>query len=483
MSNIEPARAPGPNASRGSIILGGPSLGGANASAQTLRANAPKMHSGLREVTDLVAVRPALVHAGFVSTEHMLLGNAATRNERVTELRFKDGTTLSFGEVVALAGDYFGTVDELRQLVATEEGQAELRWSRWFALARKTEPEPPVPQETKRRALERYARLVADNANHFSHGGTAIEEYERIHGNALRKAYQAGATGDDALFAAAVTDEAFCHHFLSDTFAAGHVRAPVAEIRETYRRELPDAIDQALRYIIRVIIQHLDARGDVPWYWPHWLIEKKAIETIQGAAGTIIGAFTLGDLVALAWHDADGKGLKAISSVDPSGVPVPGGFRWCAPGDGQLKPGTNGWRMAVAAMRVSRAELDAARALGMSDPKAAVPSWSAAKLFIPRADPVANPVFEWRWGAMNNAMVDAVNAVLRDLVVPQLRSFPPDPAVLRFDRLGNPDPNGVVVLHVGEAFEAFVREIEVDGIKMVERAVAKSATRSRASGR
>jgi hypothetical protein len=96
--------------------------------------------------------------------------------------------------------------------------------------------------------------------------------------------------------------------------------------------------------------------------------------------------------------------------------------------------------------------------------------------FIPREDAARNPAIEWRWGAMNEYMVAAVNTCLRDVLVPQLRCRPPYPAVQRFDRFGNPDPEGAVVLHVGDAFEAFCREVETDGIKVLERAVKTPAT-------
>lgn len=216
-------------------------------------------------------------------------------------------------------------------------------------------------------------------------------------------------------------------------------------------------------------------RGDVPWYWPHSLIERKAIETIQRAAGTLVDATTLGDLVVFSWHDADGRGLDVVSPVDPTGAPVPGGFRWRALGDGQLTPGSTAWNMALAAMKASRAELDAARALGAARKSSSPPAWCAARPFIPSADSTRNPVYAWRWGSMNDNMVEAINKTLREVLVPQLRNYPPDPPVLRLDRRGNPAPNGVVVLHVGEAFEALVREMEEDGLAMVERAVSSSA--------
>ena len=425
-----------------------------------------------------VLLGPALGarHTDFASTEHMLLGNAATGNETVTELRFADGTTLSFGDVLALSGDYVGSVDELRALVATKAGQDELRWIRWFALAQKQDPEPKLPTEVKKRALLRFVSLAADNSNHF--GDAAVATYKRGHAEALRKAHEAGATGNQAAFAAAVTDEAYCQHFLSDTFSAGHIRAPVKEIRETYRRELPDSVQQMLRYVVKRIVQNLDERGDVPWFWPRALVESKALGAIDKAAGTVIAAFSLGDVVALACHNADGNGLNVTSSVYPSGLPAPGGYHWRAAGDSKLEQGSTTWRMALGAMRASRIELELARAQGEKNPKEPFSSAFVAERFIPRDDAAKNPVLAWRWGALNTHMVNAVNVLLKETLVAQLRRYPPEYAIVRFDYFGNLDPEGPVVLHVGEAFEAFCREIESDGIKVLERAIKKPATTS-----
>ena len=441
-------------------------------------STAPRMN-GVRAVASdtILAHGLATAHVDFAATEHMLLGNAASGNEIVTEIRFKDGTALSFGEVVALSGDFVGSVAELRQLAATPEGQDELRWARWFALGREREPEPSVPGDAKKRALLRFVALAADNANHFSHGGTGIETYKRGHAEALRKAHEAGATGNAALFAAAVTDEACSQHFLSDAFSAGHVRSPVTAIREAYRRELPDSVQQVIKYVVKRIVQNLDARGDVPWFWPRPLIESKALAAIDRAAGNVIKKFSLGDVVALACHNADGEGLNVVSAVYPTGLPAPGGFHWRAVGDGKLAPGTTTWRMALGAMRVSRLELELARDQGAKAPNEPFAAPSLATRFIPREDVGKNPPLKWRWGDLNPYLVDALDLLLKDVLVPQLRRFPPEYAVVRFDNFGNPDPNGPVTLHVGEAFEAFCREIETDGIKVLERAIKKRAAR------
>lgn len=443
------------------------------ASGPSLALCGARMQSGGQIGSDVLTNRAGRPHAEYASAEHMLLGNAATNSEPITELRFKDGTTFSFGELVALSGDFIGSVEEFRALAATDVGQAELRWARWFSLGQGG-PEPTVPAEAKKRALMRYVALVADNSNHFSHGGTAIATYERGHAEALRKAYEAGATGNEALFAAAVTDEACCQHFLSDAFAAGHVRAPVIEIRDFYRDKMGDSIKQVLKYAIKRLVENLDARGDVPWYWPRGLIQGKAMEAVKRAAGNAIDAFTLGDLVALACHNVDGKGLNVVSTLHHSGLPVPGGYHWHAVGDGELTPDSASWRMTLAAMKVSRTELDLVRAMGAKNEP--MPEKFAATQFIPREDAGKNPELAWRWGSMNSYMVDALNKCIRENLVGLLRRYPPEYAIMRFDRLGNPDPEGAVVLHVGEAFQAFCREIDADPIKVVERAVRKRAT-------
>lgn len=408
----------------------------------------------------------------FAPPEHRALGDNATNQEVIHELNLGDGTSLTFGDLVALSGDWFSSAEEIRKLATTKEGRDELRWARWVALAPAL-PEPDVSIDVKQKVRTRYLTLAADNSGHFSHGGTAIANYQRGHAEAIRKAREAGATGNDALFAQAVTDEACSQHFLTDCFSSGHVRTPIIAIRDHYRDEMADSMTQVFAYAAQRVAESLKDRGDVPWYWPGGTLEKKILETIQRSAGNGVESFSLGDIVVLSYHNADCHGLDVVSDVDASGAAVPGGHKWRAVGDRHLIEGSDTWHMAVAAMRASRAELDEARAIGARGLKdAPAPK---AESYIPREDTLRATTMSWQWGSMDDSMIAAINETLRGQLLTELRRNAPQPPVQRYNRRGKLDPNGAVVLHVGEAFEAFCKELERDGIKVLEKAIGQPA--------
>src|SRR5690606_30903332 len=101
--------------------------------------------------------------------------------------------------------------------------------------------------------------------------------------------------------------------------------------------------DQLVEHIATLMVAHLKKRKDIPWFWPDARVKKTVAEQIRGLGGAALDRFSLGDMVALAYHNADGEGLNVISDLDPEGRRVPGGFRWRAVGDGNMEQGTINW--------------------------------------------------------------------------------------------------------------------------------------------
>ncbi len=159
----------------------------------------------------------------FSGEEHKRMGDAATGNEVVEDLsQERDGFSLSFGDIVLLAGDMFANPEDIRKLARTKEGQKEIQWAIWESRDDKTNrPEPVVDQEVKDRVLERYYKLAAKNVSHFSAGGTAEETYLGRHKQALVLAYKSELDGDYGLMQQAIAEEAFAQHHLSDMFSGG----------------------------------------------------------------------------------------------------------------------------------------------------------------------------------------------------------------------------------------------------------------------
>ncbi|HLL01778.1 MAG TPA: hypothetical protein VK539_14405 [Myxococcaceae bacterium] len=126
-----------------------------------------------------------------------------------TELEIRPGLTLTYGEVVALAGDYYATPEELtaeltpavadaiRGVTPTDEGTFLLNTHRgWFD----------------------YASLANENQDHFAPRSWA--RYTRHHAEALTLAAVHRNLNE------ALVRNAFADHFLTDAFASGHLRVP-----------------------------------------------------------------------------------------------------------------------------------------------------------------------------------------------------------------------------------------------------------------
>jgi hypothetical protein len=157
--------------------------------------------------------------------------------------RRDDRESLQYGELVALSGDFYGSPDEL-----FEEQKSLVPWlweSNDLTDLRKSfarelewinhrldgaEDDKPYPDENIRLAwnAKSYVELALNNNDHFGwHNQLA---YARHHQSALELARSARGPGDERLRRAIYTN-AFADHFLTDGFAAGHIRVPRAEIR------------------------------------------------------------------------------------------------------------------------------------------------------------------------------------------------------------------------------------------------------------
>lgn len=193
----------------------------------------------------------------FNSGEHVWLGScgSALACRRLTEqgicidaslfeaIPRKDASeSLQYGELVALSGDFYESpealfeerpsvlpwlwensdVSDLRELF-----NEELKWidERLHGL----DQESPYPDANIRFAwnAKSYVELALRNIDHFGwHNQLA---YARNHAAALTLARTATGPDDERLRRALYTN-AFADHFLTDGFAAGHIRVPRAEI-------------------------------------------------------------------------------------------------------------------------------------------------------------------------------------------------------------------------------------------------------------
>ena len=186
--------------------------------------------------------------------------------------RRDDKEVLDYGELVALSGDFYGSPDELfdekpsllpwlweskdlsdlRQIF-----EEELRWIRTAPQDRTTS----YPDFNIRMAwnTKGYLELALQNTDHF--GWHNIRAYCRHHGTALDLARSARGQQDER-FRRALYTNAFADHFLTDAFAAGHVRVPRAEIRTwAGSKGLDEKIAGVLSKILHDQDGHVDLRS------------------------------------------------------------------------------------------------------------------------------------------------------------------------------------------------------------------------------
>jgi hypothetical protein len=224
----------------------------------------------------------------FNSGEHVWLGGAGAerareevqqalgvplRDDLFTSIRRRVAREeLQYGEIVALSGDFYESPEAL-----FEEKPAALPWFsgqanisglrdvfneelRWIEDSQHGRAKVSYPEDNIRMAwsAKSYVELALRNVDHF--GWHNMRAYVRHHGEALRLA--AAARGqDDETFRRALYTNAFADHFLTDGFAAGHIRVPRAEILAWAERNgLNDKVAGALSKVLHDQDGHVDVR-------------------------------------------------------------------------------------------------------------------------------------------------------------------------------------------------------------------------------
>ena len=376
------------------------------------RISALQRLAGNAAVTSALLPRvgpPARAVQRFESQEHQDIGESATGGAMVSvggELPH-ERLELTHGEVIALSGDWFkpddsapdglfhlaripgrggagiGTRDEIFCALLVYREEEEQRRAEEVSRG----GAPPVPlvgpgsippgftptDDLRKRVKDRYRNLAADNTPHFvtprgrdpstgevvppAAGETnAVLSYRRLHEAALGRAAILGAAGGDVSHAMAM--EAAAQHFLTDAFSAGHLRTPVAQIREFWRAKYPlfwfnlqhkIALDTASR-------MNADDNNLATALGTVQTMYEEILASIQQVTATY-PELTLGDLISKMFHDFDNM----------VGLDVGGGRRVFGDHQLRLARGDNvTFDLAVQAVQAGNRDVTEAHALGAS---------------------------------------------------------------------------------------------------------------------
>jgi len=451
----------------------------------------------------------------FAGPEHRRIGDEAFGNLPTTVVYDEKGTTLTVGEMIAIAGDYFEDYFQMKELARTAKGRLVLK----CALAKATDQPCNLPKNYESISTEvedEYRRLAGKNVTHFSAGGTAWATYLKWHTAAMVHAFDAGNESDPKAWREAISKEAFAFHFLTDSFSSGHVRTPRIEMEEWYAAKYPDAMVRLIAMFGSFMYDQLRKRntklnivGAIPvlGFLPRYFVQKSARGNVQPT----LRKFSLDDLLADAIHDYDGdNGLDVVSQLDSTGKAVRGGHHWTAYGDGKLfapaipvqaKPGHPPFdfrkseetrKMVKAAVKASMNELQVIRQAGRKNGGRKVVDrvalmkkalnippglWNkfAAGGYIPKEDRTSTRntkltpggPLEWRWGQLSTIAYSTVDQLVKTRYAGHFARA----ASLQDDKVKF---KGVTIGGVKASINAFSLLLKSDGITIMEKLVGKA---------
>ena len=346
----------------------------------------------------------------FGSLEHKTLGDNVTggaqydlggHNAAIDSSEYNRAFRLTHGDIVMLSGDYFSPRDTrvndkgqqepdpdslflLGSIPSMNPGQNVGTWDEVVYGIKKALPSDPrfskasTPEHPNGHpwahvtfssaviaAVDaRYLRRAASNDEHFvaptgtdqgptaGDGKSAGGSYRALHEAAMLMAY------DQGTHTSANAREAAAQHFLTDHFAAGHVRTPRGSIRAHWSAIYPlfwDNIRNKIALDVATWINDHDRIGNIATV-------DQIYTDVQGqvAAQTAsIPPMGFDDLVSLVAHDFDNEnGVWVCNDI---------GVSWKLYGDGHLDkkdPDNRTREMCETAVRLGVADIMAAAELG-----------------------------------------------------------------------------------------------------------------------
>lgn len=358
----------------------------------------------------------------FESDEHLEIGDDATQDAHGAKktVELAPDYRLTYGEMVAMAGDYFTNLDEMKKLanvVGTGAGtREELEYVKTVKIHGKEKLASKFSEGAKKAADERYYALAADNRSHFlnpNKGDTdrstkdkmgdtiskktgpwynqamkdvpsgALGYYRQYHARAIIEAIQAarGGAGIDQAMAA----EAFGGHYLTDMFAAGHLRTPRGSISAHWNSKVPMFFYNFKGFVAENIAKYINDNNWRGYPASVPTIYETALETVtESLEEKGMPELTFGDLVAGAVHDYDNEhGVKVTT----------GGAEKTLYGDGNLQKGDTK-AAAVAAVEAGVADIERAysEAKAGKEPISIIVKLMGSGLFAPeKLVPIVKP--------------------------------------------------------------------------------------------
>ena len=348
----------------------------------------------------------------FGSDEHRRIGDVAVGGNTLITAYGR----ITFGEMIAMAGDYFSSIEEIASLAESgiQSNREQIDYVLWKVNPTRTRPS--VSQTAIDAVEDRYNRLAANNESHFSTGSSAgnsnRERYISMHTRAINDAFQEGFNPLVVRRWNWHATEAFAQHYLTDAFSAGHVRTERGNIQRYWNSLYPNFTDNMINMISCFMASHINDRDTIGYIYTVDALTAEIVPVVRSLGGSTLTSFSIGDLISKVLHDADNAGLDVVSPRGPAGSIGGSPFRWRAIGDDHLfaPAGTTAstaqqqtQQMMSEAMRLSNDEGSQADTAGRSYNTAIRtrllnPANFRALSLIPSVDTTSttNPNYAWR---------------------------------------------------------------------------------------
>lgn len=278
----------------------------------------------------------------FGAGEHKRIGDDATKDAsgNIQMVELAPGYSISYGDMVAVAGDHFRDIEQMRDF-ARKKGtgagtRGEIEYVLWD-IHGKPKPKPKKwDSKAEAAADKRYYDLATRNRSHFlnpvegDETRTTVEKadditkskvplnavagYSHNHLEAITAAFEAGKAGKGIESALAI--EAFGAHYLTDAFASGHLRTPRESVKNYWHSQLPMFNYNLKGFIAEKLAEKLETKvlGGLPSeeaVYKGALGKKGALQKVTEMIDQK-GYLTFGDVVSGALHDYDNeKGVMA----------------------------------------------------------------------------------------------------------------------------------------------------------------------------
>jgi hypothetical protein len=327
----------------------------------------------------------------FVGWEHERIGNKGSMpacNDPdpskcpagPTVIEVAPGVRLTWGQIVALAGDEFETVEELIDSATLAGGggsggdpqRGRLRAAMHHDLDFRPSGTNDIPANlyeggdpAAQAQSKAFQELALHNLAHFPDRNKAQDAWIQYHNRAVVEALEAGWTSQPARVNKAYLYEAFGEHFLTDCFSAGHIRTPRTAIYEWYRQAFADRAMWGLEYWL--LLQYIAHPVIAPDHLKTLLTAfeeplKKGLAALRDQLFALIAGAVSGTI-----HDYEGDQGVLVTAV------ALGNKQWVTYGDNTL-PGAPGRdaaktsgqaeQLAVLAIELAKNHVDTAYAVG-----------------------------------------------------------------------------------------------------------------------